>query len=102
MKEKLHKAKFISFASSSLLLADSASRIFRELWWTNQEFFPLGIAPWFSTLKFQLGMNWPVGGHSSETQSHPVDKVNAIRTVFNIIQFTPRSRIRSFSVRFSN
>jgi hypothetical protein len=46
-------AKFIiSLASSSC----SAGRIARELWCTNQKFFPVDIIPpWFSMLSYHLG-----------------------------------------------
>jgi hypothetical protein len=39
-----------------LLLGDSAIRITRDLWWTNQEFYPFDIiALWFSMLIYHLG-----------------------------------------------
>jgi hypothetical protein len=39
MNRKIRKAKIISFASfSALLLDDPTGGIFRELWWTNQDF----------------------------------------------------------------
>jgi hypothetical protein len=53
MKEILHKAKFVIYFTipSNLLLDDSAGRIARELWWTNQEFSPVDkFIPWFSML----------------------------------------------------
>jgi hypothetical protein len=43
----------------------------------GQSFFPpLNIIPlWLSTLIYYLGMNnWPAGGHSSETYSHPINR----------------------------
>jgi hypothetical protein len=58
MKKKLHKVKFIiSFTHSYCLLPDdSAGRIFRELWWMNQECSCVSfILPWFSMLIYQLG-----------------------------------------------
>jgi hypothetical protein len=62
-------AKFItSFAIPfALLQYDSADRIARELWRTNQEFSPVTvILPWIPML--HLGMNnIPIGGRSSET-----------------------------------
>jgi hypothetical protein len=44
MKEILcrHNSAFPSLLSASLI-DDSAGRIARELWWTNQEFFPADI-----------------------------------------------------------
>jgi hypothetical protein len=34
----------------------SAGRISRELWWMNQEFFPVDIIlPWFSMLIYHVG-----------------------------------------------
>jgi hypothetical protein len=54
----LRKDKFIiPFARSSCLPPDdSASRIARELWLTNQEFFSVDIIPqWFSMLMYHLG-----------------------------------------------
>jgi hypothetical protein len=54
----LRKAKFIiPFARSSFLLPnDSADRISRELWWTNQEFSSVDIIPpWLSMLIYKLG-----------------------------------------------
>jgi hypothetical protein len=56
--EILSKAKFfILFARSSCLLPDySAGMIYRELWWTNQEFFTVDvIPPWCSLLACRLG-----------------------------------------------
>jgi hypothetical protein len=42
--------------SSCLLPDDSAGRIARELWWTNQEFSSANIIilPWFCTLIYHL------------------------------------------------
>jgi hypothetical protein len=57
-EKKFHKAKFIiSFTHSYCLLPDdSAGRIFRELWWMNQECSCVSfIPPWFSMLIYQLG-----------------------------------------------
>jgi hypothetical protein len=50
------KAKFIiPFACSSCLLPDdSAGRIARELWWTNQFSSVNFIPPWFSMLMYHL------------------------------------------------
>jgi hypothetical protein len=47
----------ISFANSSFLLKDdSAGRISRELWWTNQEFCSVDIIQtWFCMLIYHLG-----------------------------------------------
>jgi hypothetical protein len=40
------KAKFISFARLSFsLLDESAGRIGRELWWTNQDFSSVDVTP---------------------------------------------------------
>jgi hypothetical protein len=43
--------------SSSLLPDDSAGRITRELWWTNQEISSVNIIiqPQYSTLMYHLG-----------------------------------------------
>jgi hypothetical protein len=47
----------------------TAERIARELWWTNQEFYPVDIIPsWLSMLTYYLG-----GDRSSETLSRPMD-----------------------------
>jgi hypothetical protein len=45
---------FPSPLSPVLLLDASAGRIARELWWTNQEFSPVVISPWFSMLIYHL------------------------------------------------
>jgi hypothetical protein len=56
--------------------------IARELWWTNQKLFsPDIIPPWFYMLVYHLGVNnRPVGGRSSETYSHPIDRAITIIT----------------------
>jgi hypothetical protein len=75
----LRKAKFsfISLNAPALIPDASAFRIARQLWSTSQEFssvdsvIPLRSAMLIST----WGMNnRPVCGHSSERQSHPIDK----------------------------
>jgi hypothetical protein len=39
-----------------LLLDESAGRIARGLWWTNQEFSPVNIIPsWFFMFMYHLG-----------------------------------------------
>jgi hypothetical protein len=56
----------------------TAGAISRELWCTNYEFFSVdNIPPWFSISIYHLGMNnRPVGGHSSQTLSHPIDVID--------------------------
>jgi hypothetical protein len=60
---------FLRQVSSALLPDDSACKIVRDIWWTNQDFSPVdNIPPWFSMIMYHLGMNnRPVGGCSSET-----------------------------------
>jgi hypothetical protein len=63
----------------------TAGRIARELWW-NQE-FPLSVS--FHNVSpcsyIAWGMNsTPVGGRSSETQSHPIDLIIVIKTLLLI------------------
>jgi hypothetical protein len=64
----------IPFAHSSCLLpGDSAGRIARELWWTNQEFSSADIIlpPLFSMLVYQLGVgNMSIGDCSSSHHRH--------------------------------
>jgi hypothetical protein len=71
MKDITYFVRQISFpspVSPALLLDDSADRIAGELWWTNQEFFPVDIfPPLFSMLICHVGINNRVGGCSSET-----------------------------------
>jgi hypothetical protein len=52
MREIPLKAKLISFAHFLLLCYYmTAGRIVRELWWTNQKFYPVDIiSPWFCML----------------------------------------------------
>jgi hypothetical protein len=72
---------FNSPVSPTLLLADFAVRIARELWWTNQEFclsisFHCGSPCSYIT----WGMNSrPVGGRSSETWSRRIDMIFMIQ-----------------------
>jgi len=57
-KNTLQGQILIAFAHSScLLLDDSADRIARELYWTNQEFSSddIIVSPWFSMLVCHLG-----------------------------------------------
>jgi hypothetical protein len=56
-KNTLQSQILIPFAHSSCLLPDdSAGTIARGLWWTNQEFLPVGIIPpRFSMLIYHLG-----------------------------------------------
>jgi hypothetical protein len=63
----------------------TACGIAREIWWTNQEFFPVDIMPpWISMLIYHMGMNNRlVGGRSSETWSHPIDMIVII--IMNMI-----------------
>jgi hypothetical protein len=63
-----------------LLLVDSADRITRELWWTNQGFSPaVIIPPWFSMLIYHVGLNnRPFGGRCSERQCYPIDMIITI------------------------
>jgi hypothetical protein len=58
-----------------LIADDSAGRIAKELWWTNEEFSSADIIPpWFSMLTYHPRMNKrPVGDRRSETSSHPLD-----------------------------
>jgi hypothetical protein len=47
---------FLRTDFSAFLLDNSVGRIFRELWWTNQEIFPADIITlWFSMLIYHLG-----------------------------------------------
>jgi hypothetical protein len=49
-------SSFPSPLPPALLLDDSACRIFKELWWINQEFSSVDIIPpWFSMLIYHLG-----------------------------------------------
>jgi hypothetical protein len=61
--------------------------IARELWWTNQEYYPVYIIPpWFSMLLYHQGMNSrPVGDHSSETYSHSIDMIIVVVIIIIII-----------------
>jgi hypothetical protein len=54
----------------------SAGSIARELWWTSQEFSPVGIfVPWLSTFTFTREMSYRhVGGRSSDT-CQPIDMI---------------------------
>jgi hypothetical protein len=65
MNRDISKARFITSFAKFL---DSAGKIARDLWWTNQ-FSPVDIIPpCLSMLFYHLGMNnRPVGGRSSET-----------------------------------
>jgi hypothetical protein len=54
MKEILRRKikHFIRHIPPASVLDDSAGRIFRELWWMNQKFCPVGIiAPWLGDEK---------------------------------------------------
>jgi hypothetical protein len=66
---------FTSPVPPALLLDYSAGRIGIELWWMNQEFSLLITFFHGSPCSYIIwGMNnRPVGSHSSETQSHPID-----------------------------
>jgi hypothetical protein len=71
---------FLHPVPPAFVLDDCAGGFAREFWWTNQEFSPADIIPpWFSMHIYHLGMNnRPAGGHSSETQSHPINMNNEI------------------------
>jgi hypothetical protein len=46
---------FLSQVPPNLLLDEHDVRIARELWWTKEEFSPIGTnPPWFSMLSFHL------------------------------------------------
>jgi hypothetical protein len=58
VNKNIYQAKFIIFFASSsyLLLDDFAGRFARELLWTNQEFYSVGIiSPWLFMLLYHLG-----------------------------------------------
>jgi hypothetical protein len=46
---------FPSTVPLALLIDNSACRISREFWWTNQEFSSVDIPPWFSMPMYHLG-----------------------------------------------
>jgi hypothetical protein len=46
---------FPSTVPLALLIDNSAGRISREFWWTNQEFSSVDIPPWFFMPMYHLG-----------------------------------------------
>jgi hypothetical protein len=69
------KLAFIHHVSPTLLLDDFASKIARELWWMNQEFYPVNIihcGPPHSYITWGMN-NRSVSGRGSETESHTIN-----------------------------
>jgi hypothetical protein len=84
-----YNAKFImSFASSSaLLLDDYTGRIAKELWWTNDEFFPVNIHPqWFSMLIYHLGAGggWTTGPLLAAVQGHSLTLLTWSSSIYSL------------------
>jgi hypothetical protein len=71
-------AKF-SLVRPFLVLAPryiSAGSIARELWWTSQEFSPIGIfVPWLSTFTFTREMSYRHVGVQSSDTCQPIDMI---------------------------